>query len=537
MSATAALSQILRDYVAETTRALAHRHVFHALSPYRAYQACFLVSYILVQRFLIIPFFKQYPPKKETQLPKPYGRIAIIGAGLTGVSSAAHCISHNFERVGGIWRDVNNTSALQLNSLIYRFHPGVLWKHTYPTREEILSEIKRIWEEYKLKPRTRFNTPVRSVRREEGTESPGARWIINDGHDGPFDAVIVTVGTCGRPKMVEFPGMPRTHWQDEQEREDKEMEEIRKSDENTFQGTVLHSSELDTAEIENKTVLIIGSGASGVEAAETALAKGATKVAVIARDDKWIIPRNTFIDTLISAQPFGREMPLSFVWEWFIRTFHYRDLKDLSPANLGIYEGTPVVNNAFLQHVREKRIEYVRGDTERLTPTGVRVNIRPRGTKPGDKPSMRRELSGDVIILATGFKRPSLDFLPDDLFPEEYSRPDLYLQNFSTKDWSVLCTNSAYMNAIGTVGHFHIGIYTRILLLFLREPNARPEESDMRLWVNTVRFVKRGARGGALGFFTYMELVIWFLTFHLFRPDRLWWILFTMQGWGVPIRN
>jgi hypothetical protein len=42
-------------------------------------------------------------------------------------------------KVGGIWADVNSTSALQLNSLIYRFHPGVLWRHTYPSRDEIIS--------------------------------------------------------------------------------------------------------------------------------------------------------------------------------------------------------------------------------------------------------------------------------------------------------------------------------------------------------------------------------------------------------------
>jgi len=27
-----------------------------------------------------------------------------------------------------------------------------------------------------------------------------SRWIINDGSDGIFDAVIVTVGTCGVPE-------------------------------------------------------------------------------------------------------------------------------------------------------------------------------------------------------------------------------------------------------------------------------------------------------------------------------------------------
>lgn len=72
-----------------------------------------------------------------------------------------------------------------------------------------------------------------------------------------------------------------------------------------------------------------------------------------------------------------------------------------------------------------------------------------------------------MIVLATGFQKPEIGFLPDDLFPEGYEvcflsvtsvrvamlmiaqRPNLYLQNFSTEDWSVLMTNSSYTNAIG----------------------------------------------------------------------------------------
>ena len=68
--------------------------------------------------------------------------------------------------------------------------------------------------------------------------------------------------------------------------------------------------------------------------------------------------RNIVVDTAISAQPFGREMPLrcvsvpsaatqlmisfSFLWEGFLRNWHYRGVKDLTPADRGIYEGTPV---------------------------------------------------------------------------------------------------------------------------------------------------------------------------------------------------
>lgn len=51
-----------------------------------------------------------------------------------------------------------------------------------------------------------------------------------------------------------------------------------------------------------------------------------------------------------------------------------------------------------------------------------------------------------------------------------------------------------------------MSIDTRILLTFLLDKSARPIPEDMKLWVDVLRFLKRGARGGALGFFTYMEL-------------------------------
>ena len=79
-------------------------------------------------------------------------------------------------------------------------------------------------------------------------------------------------------------------------------------------------------------------------------------------------------------------------------------------------------------------------------------------------------------------------------------------------------------------------------MTFLMDSNARPSSKDMKLWVDVVRFIKRGAKGGAFGFFTYMELstsswiaytildeltaagtAIWLLLFHLFRLDRIKW--------------
>ncbi len=97
--------------------------------------------------------------------------------------------------------------------------------------------------------------------------------------------------------------------------------------------------------------------------------------------------------------------------------------------------------------------------------------------------------------MATGFQRPSLKFLPDDCFEEEYEPPNWYLQVFPPKHMDVCCNNCTYVNAIGTVGNYHIGIYTRFLLMYLVDPLTRPQEQWMKRWINMTRFVKSKAPG------------------------------------------
>jgi NADPH-dependent glutamate synthase beta subunit-like oxidoreductase len=66
--------------------------------------------YQLIQLAISL-LFSPYPPPPRKNVDGP--RIAIIGAGITGVSSAAHCIGHGAqpvifeagprEHLGGIW--------------------------------------------------------------------------------------------------------------------------------------------------------------------------------------------------------------------------------------------------------------------------------------------------------------------------------------------------------------------------------------------------------------------------------------------------
>ncbi|EGG08412.1 uncharacterized protein MELLADRAFT_52200 [Melampsora larici-populina 98AG31] len=396
------------------------------------------------------------------------GRIAIIGAGITGVASAAHCVANGFEvvlfekkdRTGGVWNDVNSTSSLQLNSWLYRFHPSVLWSRSFPKQAEILNQIQR-------KP-THLLTPsnLQTLRKTV--------WKIDQGTEGLFDSLIIAIGTCDKPYQRQ--------WVSQQD----------------FHGSVLHSSQLDVVAHPDE-VVVIGSGASAVEAVELVVRRGARKVTMIARNDKWIIPRGLIPLVMITVAP----------WE-LIKRFHYGDLRKIAPDlkknGIGLDQSTPIVNNKFLDLIRDGSADYLRGNIKNF------LNF--------------------SKSFATGFERPKMDFLPNSLFPKGYEPPSLFLLNFSVNDHTVLFTNSVYKDAIGTVGHFHIGIYTRILLMFLVEPQLAPQPHHMRLWVDVIRYLKSSAPTDAFDFFTYVEMIFYLIIFHLVRPQRIKWILFNFFGIG-----
>ena len=122
---------------------------------------------------------------------------------------------------------------------MYRFHPSVKWSAGYPDRQQIVSQITQLWKRYGLQERTKFNTRVTSIAQDDQ-----GRWIVNDSSNGRFDGVMAAVGSCGDPKMPHLPGQEN------------------------FKGEIYHSSKLDGKTAEGKKVLIVGGGASAVEALE-----------------------------------------------------------------------------------------------------------------------------------------------------------------------------------------------------------------------------------------------------------------------------
>lgn len=214
---------------------------------------------------------------------------------------------------------------------------------------------------------------------------------------------------------------------------------------------------------------------------------------------------------LLAFNIFGEETIFSWIPENLLRIFFYRDLKDISPpSDQGLFTETPMVNNDIMEQIRSGQAEWCRGDIMGFEENGIKFNHREQGV-PKNGPGHQIVEAGDVVIMATGYTRPSLDFLPPECFQKPYMAPNWYLQTFPPQHMSICCNNCTYVNAIGTVGNFHIGVYTRILLMFLLDPLTRPSEYWMKRWIDMTCWLKARSPTGAFDFFTYSELIFWFV--------------------------
>lgn len=388
---------------------------------------------------------------------------------------------------------------------MYRFHPSIRWDGGYPNRQQIVSQITELWKRYGLESRTKFSTVVEKVYQDDK-----GHWIINDPSNGRFDGIIAAIGTCGNAKMPHIQGQEK------------------------FKGDIYHSSDLTGKVAKGKTMIIIGGGASAVEALEFAANEETAETIILSRSDKWIIPRNPIINVIFSLNILGQETILSWIPEMLLRKLFYRDLQDLAPTDKGLFTGTPMVNSDVMDKIRSGQAQWLRGDIREFTEEGIRFNQRGKGV-PAGGPGREKIIKADMVVMATGFSRPSLSFLPEDSFVDPYSPPNWYLQTFPPTHPSICANNCTYVNAIGTVGNWHIGIYTRILLMFLVDPLTRPSTVWMEKWIDMTKFLKRMAPTKAFDFFTYLELVWWFVFCIAINPFRWKWALFVFFGIGAAL--
>lgn len=186
-------------------------------------------------------------------------KVAIIGAGISGLSCIKSCIEENlepvcFERnnsIGGLWNfteDAEGHSSVYKSTVINTSKEMTCFSDfpiperfpVFMSHSEVMEYLHLYSARFDLAKHITFNTSVIAITKAEDYSLSG-KWHVKYQTEGLdvqtkiFDAVMVCTGHHWCPSLPSFPGLK------------------------SFQGRQLHSSSFkDTSGFQNKTVLVVG---------------------------------------------------------------------------------------------------------------------------------------------------------------------------------------------------------------------------------------------------------------------------------------
>ncbi|KAK6731298.1 hypothetical protein RB195_007645 [Necator americanus] len=219
-------------------------------------------------------------------------RVAIVGAGPSGLPSARHALLYGFEpvvfemtdKVGGLWnykpQDSEEASVMKstvINSSkemsAYSDFPPKPHFANYMHNQKLLEYFQDYAEHYKLSKHVKFNHKVTSIKKAPEYVTRG-KWLLeyNDStganQTDTFDAVLLCIGHHKVP-----------HWPEKWPGQDN------------FKGRILHSHDYKEPNgYEDKRVVAVGIGNSGADIA-VELSRVAEQVYLSTRRGAWVVNR------------------------------------------------------------------------------------------------------------------------------------------------------------------------------------------------------------------------------------------------------
>ncbi|XP_070549358.1 dimethylaniline monooxygenase [N-oxide-forming] 2-like [Ptychodera flava] len=217
-------------------------------------------------------------------------RVAIVGAGVAGLTSIKSCLEEGLEpfcferhdKLGGVWYYTNELRQGQgsavYDSVVTNTSKEFMSFSDFPFPKEyppfighrlVLRHIRNYAEHFDLEKHIRFNTNVLDVQRN----NDGKYWKlqIKDKDDQfsteEFDYVMICTSTLNMANTPKYPGL------------------------DNFVGTKLHANEYREASIfKRKKIIVVGGSATGGEIAAE-LARNGAEVYLSMRHGTWIVPR------------------------------------------------------------------------------------------------------------------------------------------------------------------------------------------------------------------------------------------------------
>ncbi|EFV11658.1 DUF4873 domain-containing protein [Segniliparus rugosus] len=203
--------------------------------------------------------------------------VLVVGAGFSGICAGVKLkeariddflIVEKGDDFGGTWwHNTYPGCAVDVTSPMYSFSFAQKsdWSNLFAPQPELLAYAKKVAEDYRLSPRTRFGVAVQKLVFDEAAD----RWdvFLSDGDRYSARVVIGGFGGLHVPKIPEFKGL------------------------GTFKGEVFHSAQWrHDVDLRGKKVVVIGTGASAVQFVPE-VAKEAERLTVFMRSPHWVLPR------------------------------------------------------------------------------------------------------------------------------------------------------------------------------------------------------------------------------------------------------
>ncbi|XP_041476579.1 flavin-containing monooxygenase 5-like [Lytechinus variegatus] len=398
-------------------------------------------------------------------------RVAIIGAGVSGLVAVKTCLEEGLEPVcfekehelGGLWvyRDevgsdprgpagIYKGLITNVSKEMMAFSDFSFPRHAPPylTSDDVVQYLQSYAEHFDLMKHVHFNTSVVEVTKSQDYEKTG-RWNVCTQSQGEepktesFDAVMMCSGIYTSGNIPDYPGM------------------------SGFKGQIRHSGQFRGGkEFMDKTIVVVGSchSAGDVAVLSTSHAK---KVYLSLRDGAWIVPR------LVAKQPadvWANRRWIHLVPPWLYERLLNLNIKSMQDwKTLGIQKSLPPSNSSIMMNdelpmkIMSGQV-VVRSGLERFE--GSKVIF--------DDGSSLEDV--DYVVFATGYN-PKI-YMKDDVISGSSSQLDLYLHVVPPRLEHPTLAAIGYVMTRGTLGPT-AELQSRFAVKMFKKELQLPSASEM----------------------------------------------------------
>ncbi|GAA0957177.1 NAD(P)/FAD-dependent oxidoreductase [Actinocorallia libanotica] len=278
-------------------------------------------------------------------------KVAVLGAGMTGIAAAIACADNGFpyeifergDDIGGTWR-INTYPGLAVDtpSIYYSFsfEQEANWSRQYPVGGEYQDYLQRVVDKYGLRPNIRFGTEIRSLAWDDAAQEWEITCSTADGGTvaSRANAVITATGFLNSPKYPDLPGRE------------------------AFAGPSVHTAAWDhSLDLAGKRVGVIGAGATSVQVVD-AIIGDVAHLTLFQRQPHWVLP-NTLGEGLVPERERWLKEHLPFYGRW-LRAKNYWFVSDVLYPNVRADEEWMAAHPLSISEANDRVLQICLGHLE-----------------------------------------------------------------------------------------------------------------------------------------------------------------------------